>query len=63
MKSLNSFGKTDGTFLLAFGGNGCPFDEKMHAPSWCAFSILESLLPAVLTISSHLELTANQNLL
>ena len=34
MKALKSFGETDGIFLLAFGGHGCPFGKKVRAPSW-----------------------------
>ena len=33
-ETLQRFGKTEGTFLLAVGGDGCPFGEKKSA---CSF--------------------------
>lgn len=35
-EALKWFGKTDGTFLVAFGGDGCPFGKNKSA---CSFLV------------------------
>ena len=39
MKAMKSFGETDGTFLVAFKGDGYPLGKKVHAPSFIVLNV------------------------